>query len=218
MKSIVILHWVAHILATRRGIGRGMGKMGRKLAGLAHGLSPHGLETRDTQALFLYPHSVVTEEDSIRIPISVQSINPTQPVCDGTQNVKRYRYFFRYQIFSILIPRLFPIPIFPDTKCFSSLESKGSYKKRDKKRCVLWTYTLWPLNNEWQGQHSQFLFLLHIIKTLVVLSIEPYCKHWFSCFPAFMSLNWKFFAFGSHLLLYFWWIKTKLDTPTQHNP
>ena len=28
-------------------------------------------------------------------------------MCDGTQNVERYRYFFRYQIFSIPIPVLF---------------------------------------------------------------------------------------------------------------
>ena len=38
-------------------------------------------------------------------------------VCDGTQNVKRYRhrYFFRYQIFSIPIPVLFLVQNFPDT-------------------------------------------------------------------------------------------------------
>ena len=37
-----------------------------------------------------------------------------QSVCDGTQNVERYRYryFFRYQIFLIPIPVLFPVPNF----------------------------------------------------------------------------------------------------------
>ena len=35
---------------------------------------------------------------------------------DGTQNVKRYRYFFLYQIFSIPIPVLFPIPV-PRPSC-----------------------------------------------------------------------------------------------------
>ena len=66
-----------------------------------------------------------------------------QAVCDGTQNVKRYRYFFpvpnifdtytssfcslpnfsdtgsetffRYQILPIPVPRLFPVPNFSDT-------------------------------------------------------------------------------------------------------
>ena len=39
------------------------------------------------------------------------------PVCDGTRNVERYRYryFFRYQIFSIPIPVLFSVPNFSDT-------------------------------------------------------------------------------------------------------
>ena len=39
-------------------------------------------------------------------------------VCDGTQNVKRYRYryfFSRYQIFTIPILVLFPVQIFSDT-------------------------------------------------------------------------------------------------------
>ena len=52
-------------------------------------------------------------------------------VCDGTQNVKQYRYryflsgtkyfrypyryLFRYQIFPILVPRFFPIPNSTDT-------------------------------------------------------------------------------------------------------
>ena len=37
------------------------------------------------------------------------------PVCGGTQNGKRYRYLFWYQIFSIPIPVLFSSPNFSDT-------------------------------------------------------------------------------------------------------
>ena len=61
-------------------------------------------------------------------------------MCDGTQNVKQYRYwyFFRYQIFSIPIQVLFSIPNFSHTCSETKPQKKSKFP-------VPFGYTHWCL-------------------------------------------------------------------------
>ena len=64
---------------------------------------------RSPASTYVHLHPPVSTCVQLRPPVSTS-------VCDGTQqNVKRYRYFFRYQIFPISIPVLFSVPNFTNT-------------------------------------------------------------------------------------------------------
>ena len=67
------------------------------------------IHLRPAVSTYAHLHPPVSTCIQLRPPVSTS-------VGDGTQqNVKRYRYFFRYQIFPISIPVLFLVPNFTNT-------------------------------------------------------------------------------------------------------
>ena len=65
------------------------------------------VQIRSPASTYVHLHPPVSTCIQLRPPLSTS-------VCDSTQqNVKRYRYFFRYQIFPISIPVLFRYQILP---------------------------------------------------------------------------------------------------------